>query len=121
MVRACSVVVVDMIRSSLDFNYGSSPSVAGMNPIDVNAPVPEMPLKVAVIAGSARRTRRSHAIARWVANEGTVPSVQLDVLDLAEVDLPMLSEPLAAIFGEYEQESTRRWARPSTASTRLCW
>lgn len=61
------------------------------------------PSRVAVIAGSTRPTRRSPAIARRVAEYVTRPDVELDVVDLAEVDLPMLCEPTAAVFGDYEQ------------------
>lgn len=69
------------------------------------------PLTVGVIAGSTRPTRRSPAIAHWVASETTVPTLRLDVIDLCDVDLPLLREPQAAVFGHYKFEATQRWAR----------
>ncbi|MFV2013391.1 MULTISPECIES: NADPH-dependent FMN reductase [unclassified Micromonospora] len=75
-----------------------------------NIIVPNGPLRVGVIAGSTRPTRRSPAIAQWVASDRSQPELRLDVVDLATADLPMLGEPLAAVFGSYEHEATRRWA-----------
>ncbi|WJK35300.1 NAD(P)H-dependent oxidoreductase [Solwaraspora sp. WMMA2065] len=75
-----------------------------------NVATPDRPLRVAVIAGSTRPTRRSPAIAQWVASDRSQPELRLEVVDLATVDLPMLGEPLAAVFGSYEHDTTRRWA-----------
>jgi len=75
-----------------------------------NVAVPSGPLRVAVIAGSTRPTRRSPAIAKWVASDTSQPELRLEVVDLAAFALPMLGEPLAAVFGSYQHETTRRWA-----------
>lgn len=68
-------------------------------------------LRVGVIAGSTRPTRRSPAIARWVADDTSEPTLQLHTIDLLDHDLSLLSEPTAAAFGEYEQASTLAWSR----------
>ncbi|ROO59102.1 NAD(P)H-dependent FMN reductase [Micromonospora sp. Llam0] len=75
-----------------------------------NVAVPSGPLRVGVIAGSTRPTRRSPAIAQWVASDSSQPDLRLEVVDLATFNLPMLGEPLAAVFGTYEHDTTRRWA-----------
>ncbi|WP_326554491.1 NADPH-dependent FMN reductase [Micromonospora sp. NBC_01813] len=75
-----------------------------------NVAVPSGPLRVGVIAGSTRPTRRSPAIAQWVASDRSQPDLRLEVVDLATFDLPMLGEPLAAVFGSYEHKTTRHWA-----------
>ncbi|WFE27733.1 NAD(P)H-dependent oxidoreductase [Solwaraspora sp. WMMD791] len=75
-----------------------------------NVAVPSGPLRVGVIAGSTRPSRRSPAIAQWVASDSSQPELRLEVIDLATFALPMLGEPLAAVFGSYEHETTRRWA-----------
>jgi NAD(P)H-dependent FMN reductase len=73
-------------------------------------------IRIAVIVGSTRPSRRTLVAARWVqevaARHPEVMSgdVAVDVVDLAEHDLPLLDEPKAAIFGEYEHDHTRRWA-----------
>ncbi len=69
--------------------------------------------RIAVIAGSTRSGRQAGRVARWVLDEGRalVPShVELELVDLAEVDLPLLDEPAPAIKGEYTLEHTRHWA-----------
>ncbi|MFV2087490.1 NADPH-dependent FMN reductase [Micromonospora sp. LOL_021] len=75
-----------------------------------NVTVPSGPPRVGVITGSTRPTRRSPAIAQWVATDTSQPELHLEVIDLAGFDLPMLGEPLAAVFGSYEHDTTRRWA-----------
>lgn len=68
-------------------------------------------MRIAVILGSTRPGRRSEAVARWVldvANARTDATFSL--VDLAEVNLPLLDEPLAAIYGEYAHAHTREWS-----------
>ncbi|MCX6407123.1 MAG: NAD(P)H-dependent oxidoreductase [Propionibacteriales bacterium] len=76
-----------------------------------HAPTASQTLRVGVIAGSTRPTRRSPAIARWVADDTSQPTLQLHTIDLLDHDLSLLSEPTAAAFGEYEQASTRAWSK----------
>ena len=75
-----------------------------------NVAASNRPLRVGVIAGSTRPNRRSPAIAHWVASDPGQQHLHLEVVDLATFDLPMLGEPLAAVFGTYEHDTTRRWA-----------
>ncbi len=65
--------------------------------------------RLAVIVGSTRPARRARSVAEWVSAAAT-PECELTVVDLADVDLPMLSEPSPAAFGPYTQDSTRRWS-----------
>ena len=67
-------------------------------------------LRIAVIAGSTRPLRASKVIADWVASED-IPGVESVVVDLAEVDLPLLNEPHPAMTGRYEQPKTLEWSR----------
>ncbi|WP_238019619.1 NAD(P)H-dependent oxidoreductase [Dactylosporangium sp. AC04546] len=49
-----------------------------------------LPLTVAVIVGSVRRPRVGRAVAEWFAGVGARTTAhKLDVIDLAEVDLPL--------------------------------
>lgn len=72
--------------------------------------------RIAVIIGSTRPGRRGTAVARWVEEVATrQPAVtagdaSVEVVDLAEYELPLLDEPLPAIFGEYRNAHTTRWA-----------
>jgi NAD(P)H-dependent FMN reductase len=67
-------------------------------------------LRVGVLAGSTRPTRRSPAIARWVAADTSRPTLTLETIDLLDHRLPLLSEPASAVFGSYEQPTTRAWS-----------
>ena len=73
-------------------------------------------LRIAIVVGSTRRTRRTAVAARWVADVASRhPAVAsgdaaFEVVDLAEVGLPLLDEELPALFGEYSHAHTRAWA-----------
>lgn len=72
--------------------------------------------RIAIVIGSTRPGRRSELVARWIKEKADSHRTSLsgdvtyDIVDLADVDLPLLSEPLPPLFGQYQQESTLRWA-----------
>jgi NAD(P)H-dependent FMN reductase len=68
--------------------------------------------RVAVIVGSTRPTRICAGIAAWARDaiaDGSELSYEL--LDLAEINLPFLDEPLKAALHQYAHEHTRAWSR----------
>jgi NAD(P)H-dependent FMN reductase len=68
--------------------------------------------RIAVVIGSTRPTRICPGIAKWfkdVAQEGS--PLRYELIDLAEIGLPFLDEPLKAALGPYEHEHTRVWSR----------
>ena len=68
-------------------------------------------MRIAVILGSTRPGRRSEAVAQWVVNVANARTdASFELIDLAEVGLPLLDEPVPAIFGEYAHAHTRAWA-----------
>ena len=68
--------------------------------------------RVAVVIGSTRPGRICPGIAEWVRDVAQEhSSLQYELLDLAEVNLPFLDEPLMAALGQYEHEHTRAWSR----------
>ena len=73
-------------------------------------------VRLGVVVGSTRPGRKAAAVAEWVRHAARAhPDVQsarveLRLLDLAEVALPLLDEPVAAAFGQYQQPHTRAWA-----------
>ncbi|WP_371917052.1 NADPH-dependent FMN reductase [Streptomyces sp. IMTB 2501] len=50
----------------------------------------DAPLRVAVIVGSVREGRQGRAVADWFLGAATDDALDLDVIDLAEVDLPLV-------------------------------
>lgn len=70
---------------------------------------------IQIIVASTRPQRRGEAIARWVherVDDSELCDTQL--IDLAEVALPLLDELRQASEGEYLHEHTRRWSRTVT-------
>ncbi|MFF2020525.1 NADPH-dependent FMN reductase [Streptomyces sp. NPDC058171] len=72
--------------------------------------------RIAVIVGSTRPTRRTAVAAQWVIEAaGRHPAVKggevaVELVDLADFDLPHLDEPAPAAFGVYTHEHTKTWA-----------
>ena len=69
--------------------------------------------RIAIIAGSTRPGRQSSTIAHWVlATASRRPDADFTVVDLADHDLPMLDEPVAAAMSrDYQHAHTRTWSR----------
>ncbi|GLW11242.1 FMN reductase [Microtetraspora sp. NBRC 13810] len=69
--------------------------------------------RIAIVIGSTRPRRRGAAVARWaagVADRHAGGEVAFEIVDLAEYGLPLLDEPVPALFGEYQHAHTARWA-----------
>jgi NAD(P)H-dependent FMN reductase len=71
---------------------------------------PGAPLRIGVLLGSTRPTRRSPAIADWIL-AAALDGVAFERLDLVDIGLPMLREPVAAVSGRYGAPETRAWSR----------
>jgi NAD(P)H-dependent FMN reductase len=68
--------------------------------------------RVAVVVGSTRPTRICPGIASWVLQAAQEESpLRYELIDLAEVSLPFLDEPLKAALGKYQREHTKAWSR----------
>jgi NAD(P)H-dependent FMN reductase len=71
-------------------------------------------LRIAVLVGSTRAARRGPAVAAWVAaaarRHPDLGTARIDVLDVADADLPLLDEPVPAMRGDYRNPHTVRWA-----------
>lgn len=66
---------------------------------------------VAVIIGSTRPTRICPGIAAWSQRTlNQQSSLCYRLIDLAEIDLPLLDEPLKAALGDYQHAHTRAWS-----------
>ncbi len=68
-------------------------------------------LRIAIILGSTRPKRNGEAVAQWVyelAQERN--DAEFELIDLAEVDLPLLDEPIPPSQGKYSNAHTKKWA-----------
>lgn len=67
---------------------------------------------IGIIVGSTRPGRKAVDVAEWVLRAGSHRrDATLEVVDLAEHDLPLLDEPVPAAMGDYRHEHTRAWAK----------
>ncbi|WP_020657537.1 NADPH-dependent FMN reductase [Amycolatopsis benzoatilytica] len=72
-----------------------------------------MTLRLAVVSGSTRPGRRAAQVAEWARAQAVAhlgDRAQVDLVDLADVGLPLLDEPVPAAIGGYRNEHTQRWA-----------
>lgn len=68
-------------------------------------------LKVAIILGSTRPERVGEAVAKWVHQIAVKRNDALyELIDLAEVNLPLLDEPIPPSQGKYSKPHTKAWA-----------
>ena len=73
-------------------------------------------IKIAVIIGSTRPQRRGEAVGKWVfecAKKRT--DAEFELIDLKEINLPLLDEPQPASTGVYEKEHTKIWSKKISA------
>jgi NAD(P)H-dependent FMN reductase len=68
-------------------------------------------IKVAVVVGSTRPGRKALAVAEWVYGIGKKRSdVELEIVDIATFNLPLLDEAAPPSMGKYTQPHTKAWA-----------
>src|SRR2546427_9086158 len=68
-------------------------------------------LRVAIIVGSTGPGRKGDAVARWVYEiAGSRVDAEFELVDIKEYDLPLLDEPISAIFGQYSNDHTKAWS-----------
>jgi NAD(P)H-dependent FMN reductase len=68
-------------------------------------------IKIAIIIGSTRPNRNGEAVGRWtfdLARKRT--DAQFELVDLKEINLPLLDEPVPPAMGQYSKPHTKAWA-----------
>jgi NAD(P)H-dependent FMN reductase len=83
-----------------------------------------MGLKLKVIIGSTRPGRGGPAVAKWVFESCMKYSeFEVELVDLAEFNLPLLDEPHHPRMRKYEHEHTKKWSaaiEPADAFVFVC-
>lgn len=68
-------------------------------------------LKIAVIIGSTRPGRNGEAVAKWVYDIASKRTdAQYELVDLQQIGLPLLDEPVPPSQGQYSKPHTKAWA-----------
>jgi NAD(P)H-dependent FMN reductase len=67
--------------------------------------------KLKIISSTVRPGRKGPAIAKWITaaaqNHG---SFEAELLDLGEINLPLMNEPIHPMMRKYEHEHTKQWS-----------
>lgn len=81
-----------------------------------------MSLNVAVIVGSVRPNRVGRDVADWYLEQvNNVEGANFDLIDLAEVNLPLLDEPVPPAAGQYSKDHTKAWAEKISQYDAYVW
>jgi NAD(P)H-dependent FMN reductase len=73
--------------------------------------------KLSVIVGSTRPGRAGLPIGQWFFERAKAHAkFQVDLVDLKELNLPLMDEPKHPRLGEYEHEHTKAWSAIAKAS-----
>ncbi|MEY4941669.1 MAG: hypothetical protein RIQ93_3404, partial [Verrucomicrobiota bacterium] len=68
-------------------------------------------IKLAVIIGSTRPNRNGEAVGHWVYEKARQRNdAQFELIDLRDVNLPLLDEPEPPSQGQYRQPHTKAWS-----------
>jgi len=68
-------------------------------------------VSIGIIIGSTRPGRNGEAVAGWVYENAQKRSdAQFELVDIADLNLPLLDEPVPASMGQYSKEHTKRWS-----------
>ena len=67
--------------------------------------------KLKIISSSVRPGRKGPLIAKWVVEKAKQHGgFEVELLDLGEINLPMMNEPMHPRFKKYEHEHTKKWS-----------
>lgn len=73
---------------------------------------PGEPMRLMVIVGSVRPGRAGLPVSLWVHDRvSEVGGFEIDFVDLAELALPFMNEPLDPKLGHYSYRHTQAWSR----------
>lgn len=68
-------------------------------------------VKIQVIIGSTRPNRVGKGVGEWVYEVAKKrDDIEVELVDIADFDLPLLDEPMPPSVGEHTQEHTKKWA-----------
>jgi len=79
-------------------------------------------MKVQIIVGSTRPIRNGLLVAEWIADNLPVyPGMTYEIIDLAEINLPLLDEPNLASQDKYLNNHTKKWSSIAKSADAFVW
>jgi NAD(P)H-dependent FMN reductase len=77
---------------------------------------------IQVIIGSTRPGRSGRKIADWFLAQADVPAGStVELIDLADINLPMLDEPMSAMMNQYSKDHTKEWSKIVNKADGYVW
>lgn len=68
-------------------------------------------IRLAIIIGSTRPGRKAADVAQWVYDIARQRNdAEVELVDIADYNLPLLDEPVPPSMGQYSKEHTKKWA-----------
>lgn len=78
--------------------------------------------KIAIIVGSTRPGRVGRAVADWYfSHVKDTPNVDFQIVDLADINLPLLDEAIPPSMHKYQNEHTKKWAELVNGFDAFVW
>jgi NAD(P)H-dependent FMN reductase len=69
-------------------------------------------VKIAIILGSTRPNRFGPQPAKWLHEQSkNIEGAEFELIDLKDINLPLLDEPSTPSTGEHTKEHTKKWAK----------
>lgn len=67
--------------------------------------------KIQIITGSTRPGRNNKAVSNWIYNLASQrDDIEVELVDIADFNLPLLDEPVPPSMGQYSKEHTKNWS-----------
>jgi NAD(P)H-dependent FMN reductase len=66
--------------------------------------------KLKVISSTVRPGRKGPAIAKWITDAAKDHGFEVELLDLGEINLPLMNEAVHPMMRQYEHEHTKQWS-----------
>jgi len=66
--------------------------------------------KVKVISSTVRPGRKGPTIGKWITEAAQKFGFEAELLDLGEINLPLMNEAVHPIMRQYEHEHTKQWS-----------
>ncbi len=77
---------------------------------------------IQIIVGTTRPNRVGRTIADWVLTQTkNRDDMTFEIVDLAEVNLPLYDEPRSAMVNDYEHEHTKKWSETIKKADGYIW
>lgn len=68
-------------------------------------------MKIQIITGSTRPGRNGEAVSKWAHEHLKGKGYDVELVDVADFNLPILDEPVPAQAAQYTKEHTKKWSQ----------